>query len=154
MSMNANPSSGFQNQESYGRFESPYNEFIEKCQTEGCPSSVAHVGSHSPLQLACLISPLYLLATLRLSTKSFHRRTVIDLAARLGPHKSPRVLAVENLIWDALFRLAEGRTSSYVVLRDLANSIDIDSAPVCDADKQCFHPALCMFPLTLFKVDR
>jgi len=34
-----------------------------------------------------------------LSTKSFHRRTVIDLAARLGPHKPPRILAVESVIF-------------------------------------------------------
>jgi hypothetical protein len=121
--MNANPSSGFQNTEAYNCFEIEYNKFLTKCQTEGCPSAAAHVRCRSPFQLACLISPLYLLVTLRLSTKSFHRRTVIDLAARLGPHKSPLVLAVESMIWDALFRLAEGRTSVYVVLRDLANSM-------------------------------
>jgi hypothetical protein len=67
-----------------------------------------------------MISSLYLLITRRLSTKSFHRRTVIDFAARLGPHKPPRLLAVENLIWDAVFRLAEGHISVYTVLRNLA----------------------------------
>ncbi|KIJ90289.1 hypothetical protein K443DRAFT_15357 [Laccaria amethystina LaAM-08-1] len=140
------PPGGFQDINSYNSFELEYNAFLKKCQTEGCPLS-AHVRSRSPFQLACLISPLYLLATIRLSTKSFHRRTVIDLAAKLGPHKSPRVLAVESLIWDALFRLAEGHTSAYVVLRDLAQSLpwsDIDSAARCDADKQCFFPALPM----------
>ena len=70
-----------------------------------------------------MISPLYLLMTLRLSRKSFHRRTVIDLAARLGPHKPPPILAVENLIWDAIFRLSKARVSVHVVLRDLANSL-------------------------------
>ena len=154
--MLANSSSGCQDTESYESFETQYNAFLKKCQTEGCPSS-APVGSRSPFQLACLISPLYLLSTIRLSTKSFHRRTVIDLAAKLGPHKSPRILAVENQIWDALFRLAEGHTSAYVVLRDLEQSMpwsDIDSAARCDADKQCFSPALRMFFATFFKVDR
>jgi len=152
--MNANPSSGFQDQESYERFEIEYNTFIKKCQTEGCPSSAAHVGSRSPFQLAVMISPLYLLVTLRLSTKSFHRRTVIDLAARLGPHKPPRVLAVESVIWDAIFRLAEGHISVYTVLRDLAKSLpwsDIDIASNCDADKQWFAPGLRMFLCLLVK---
>ena len=104
-----------------------------------------------------MISPLYLLATIWLSTKSFHRRTIIELAAQLGPHKSPCVLAVESLIWDALFRLAEGHTLAYVVLRDLANSLpwsDIDSVERCDVDKQCFFPVLGMFFATWFKVGR
>ena len=86
--------------------------------------------------------------TFRLSTKSFHRRTVIDLAARLGPHKPPRVLAVESAIWDAIFRLAEGRISVYKALSDLANSLpwsDIDIARNCDTDKQWFTPSLRMF---------
>jgi len=152
--MNANPSSGFKDQESYERFEIEYNTFIKKCRTEGCPSSAAHVGSRSPFQLAVMISPLYLLVTLRLSTKSFHRRTVIDLAARLGPHKPPRVLAVESVIWDAIFRLAEGHVSVHTVLRELANSLpwsDIDIASNCDADKQWFAPGLRMFLRLLVK---
>ena len=92
-----------------------------------------------------MLSPLYLLMTLRLSTKSFHRRTVIDLAARLGPHKPPRVLAVESVIWDAVFRLAEGRLLVYAVLSDLAKSLpwsDIDIASNCNADKRFFVPGL------------
>ena len=133
--------SGFKDQESYEQFEIAYNAFIEKCQTGGCPSSAAHVSSRSPFQLSAMISSLYLLVTRRLSTKSFHRRTVIDFTARQGPHKPPRLLAVENLIWDAVFRLAEGRISVYTVLRDLANSLplsDIDIAMNCDRDKQWF----------------
>ncbi|KIJ91392.1 hypothetical protein K443DRAFT_126253 [Laccaria amethystina LaAM-08-1] len=139
------PPGGFQNEEDYDHFEIEYNEFIVKCGTEGCPSTAAHVGRRSPFQLASLISPLYLLVTLRLSSKSFHHRSIIDLAARLGLHKSPLVTAVESMIWGALFCLSEGRTSAYVVLRDLANSMpwsDITFASACDDDKQCFSPAL------------
>ena len=140
--------SGFKDQESYEQFEISYKAFIQKCQTGGCPSSPAHVSSRSPFQLSAMISPLYLLMTRRLSTKSFHRRTVIDISARLGPHKPPRVLAVENLIWGAVFRLAEGRISVYTVLRDLANSLsssDIDTALNCDSNKQWFVPSPRMF---------
>ncbi|KAF9473195.1 hypothetical protein BDN70DRAFT_937616 [Pholiota conissans] len=141
------PPGGFKDQDSYDRFEVEFNAFIKKCRTEGTPSSAAHVGSRSPFQLAVMISPLYLLVTKRLSTKSFHRRTVIDLAARLGPHKPRRVLAVESAIWDALFRLAEGRISAYSVLRDLADSLpwsDVDNAENCEADKQWFATRLPM----------
>jgi len=148
MSASTNPSSGFKDEESYERFEIEYSAFIETCRTKGCRSSAAQVGSRSPFQLAVMISPLYLLMTLRLSTKSFHRRTVIDLAARLGPHKPPRVLAVESAIWDAVFHLAEGHISVYAVLRDLANSLpwaDINIASNCEADKQWFTPGLRTF---------
>jgi hypothetical protein len=148
MSINSNPSSGFQDQDAHERFELDFNAFIKNSQMEGCPSSTAHVGSRSPFQLAVMISPLYLFMTRRLSTKSFHRRTVIDLAARLGPHKPPRIWAVESAIWDAIFRLAEGRISAYRVLCDLAKSLpwsDIEEASNCDADKQWFNPSLRKF---------
>ncbi len=95
-----------------------------------------------------MISPLYLFITRRLSTKSFHRRTVIDLAARLGPHKTSRILAAESAIWDAVFCLAEGRVSVYSVLRDLAESLpwsDIDIAANCEADQLWFNPKMCTF---------
>lgn len=150
--MNTNPSSGFQDKESCDRFEIKYNKFIEKCGTEGCLSSAAPVSSRSPFQLAVMISPLYLLSTFRLSTKSFHRRTLIDQAATLGPHKPPSVLAVEKVIWDAIFCLAEGRLTVYQVLGNLANSLpwpDIDTAS--NADEQWFKPALRMFLCLLVK---
>jgi hypothetical protein len=140
--------SGFKDQESYEQFEIAYNAFIKKCQTGECPSLAAHVSSRSPFQLGVMISPLYLLVTHQLSTKSFHRRTVIDIAARLGPHKPPRLLAVENCIWDAIFHLAEDGMSVYTVLQDLANSLpwsDINIALNCDSDKQWFAPRPCMF---------
>jgi hypothetical protein len=120
-----------------------YDKYIETCRIEGCDSSATNIRSRSPLQLALLISPLYLLVSFRLSLKSFHRRTIIDLAARLGPHKPPFVLAVENLIWDAIFRLAEGQVSVHVVLCDLANSLplsDINVALNSDTDKKWFVP--------------
>ena len=143
-----NLNSGFKDKESYEQFEADFNAFVGKSQVEGIISSAANVASRSPFQLAVMISPLYLLVTRRLSTKSFHRRTVIDLAARLGPHKPPRVLAVESAIWDAIFRLAEGRVSVHTVLRDLAKSLpwsDIDMASNCDSDLQWFSPKTCMF---------
>lgn len=122
-----------------------FHTYIQEYQTAGHPSSVAHIGSRSPFQLAVMLSPLYLLLTLRLSTKSFHRRTVIDLAARLGPHKPPRVLAVENSIWEAILQLSEGQISVFTALHDLANSLpwsDIDTAVNCEEDKKWFSPGL------------
>ena len=56
---------------------SEYNIFTKKCRTEGCPSSAAHIGSRSPFQLAVMISPPYLLVTLRsltiISSQNCHR---------------------------------------------------------------------------------
>ena len=55
--------------------------------------------------------------------KSYNRRTLIDLAAKLGPQKPPLILKVENLIWDALFKLAEGHFLVHDILLELANSL-------------------------------
>ena len=141
------PNSGFKDKESYDEFEVKYNAFLAKWQTEGTLSATANVASRSPVQLAVMLSPIYLLITPRLSTKSFHRRTVIDTAARLGSCKPPRLIAVESAIWDAIFRLAEGRVSVYTVLRDLSNSLpwaDIDMASNCETDQLWFSPNICM----------
>ena len=121
--VNANRSSGHKDKESYEQFAVQYEKFLDNCRVEGCNSSASRIGNRSPLQLALMISPLYLFMTQRLSLKSFHRRTLIDFAAKLGPQKPPLILTVENLIWDALFKLAEGRFLVYDVLLDLANSL-------------------------------
>lgn len=120
---NTNPSSGHIDKESYDCFVAEYEQFVENCRAEGCNSSASRIGNRSPLQLALMISPLYLFMTARLSMKSYNRRTLIDLAAKLGPKKPPLILKVENLIWDALFKLAEGRSLVYDILLELANSL-------------------------------
>ena len=61
-----------------------------------------------------------------LSSQNRHR-----FGFQVGPHKPPHPLAVENVIRDAIFRLAESRIFVYTVLRDLANFLpwsDIDMA--------------------------
>lgn len=124
--LNANPCSGYKDKQSYDLFVTQYEQFIQNNRVEGYKTSASgssRIGLRTPLQLALMISPLYLLMTFRLSTKSFNRRTVIDLAAKLGPHKPPLVLAVEKLIWDALFKLAEAPPTAYGVLHELANSL-------------------------------
>jgi hypothetical protein len=124
---NANPSRGHKDRESYERFVKEYEEFIAKCEVEGCNTSGSRVvGNRSPLQLALMISPLYLFMTIRLSMKSYHRRTLIDFAAKLGPRKPPLILKVEKLIWEAIFKLAEGRFDVYDLLLGLSNSLPWD----------------------------
>ena len=155
MLINANSSSGFKDQESYKCFEAEYNAFIKKCQTEGCSSSAAHVTSCLPFQLGTMISSVYLLVTRWLSTKSFYCRTVINVAAMLGPHKLHCLLVVEDIIWDAIFHLTEGCISVYTVLWDLANSLpwsDIDMAFNCDADRWWFTTGSHMFLCLLVNV--
>lgn len=81
--------------------------------------------------------------------KSFHRRTLIDFAAKLGPQKPPLILAVENIIWDALFKLAEGRFLVYDILLELSNSLpwtEINST-LNPGTKTWFDLASCMLSL-------
>lgn len=120
---NANPSSGIKDEASFEAFATEYEKFLKKCEEEGCSSSPSRVSSRSPLQLALMISPLYLLNTARLSLKSFHRRSIIDVAAKLGPKKPSLILTIENLIWDAIFKLAEGHSTVYDIIRELVESL-------------------------------
>lgn len=57
---------------------------------------------------------------IHLLTKSFHCRTIVYLAAKIGPHKFLCNMAVQTLILDASFHRADGHTSDYVVLQNLA----------------------------------
>ena len=123
MIIDANPSSGHQDKDSYDEYVLKYEAFIKGCEEEGCRSSPSRVQYRSPLQLALLISPLFLLLTTRLFLKSYHRRTLIDVAAKLGPRKPPLILKVENLIWDAVFKLSEGHHEAHTVLLELAESL-------------------------------
>ena len=136
----------------YDFFIGQYEEYIQNYSLEG-QSSSASVASRTPLQLALMISPLYLFMTRRLSRKSFHRGLLIDMAARLGPHKPPLLLSVEELIWNAVFKLAEGPSSVYNVLNDLANSLPWSGDTGINEElnygtEQWFIPIPCM--LTLF----
>jgi len=118
--MNANPSSGYKDKDLYHSILIEYQQFMENYQVDGQKSSI---GTRSPLQLALMISPLYLLMTWWLFSKSFHRRTLLDVTSKLGPNKPPLLLEVEKCIWDAVFRLAEGKTSPYTALSGLASSL-------------------------------
>jgi hypothetical protein len=149
----ADPSRGHNNEESYKGFVKEYEQFVVDYQAEGHNSSSSRVGTgyRSPLQLALMISPLYLFMTFRLSVKSFHRRTLVELAARLGSHKPPLISTVENLIWDAIFRLAEGHSSAYDILHDLMDSFpwsDINGL-LTRGTEEWFDLAPCV--LSLFK---
>lgn len=136
-------SSGHKDKESYNLFVDKYEQLIKDYREEGGTSSASAIGSRTPLQLALMISPLYLFMTLKLSVKSFHRGLLIDIAARLGPRKDPLLLSVENLIWDAVFRLADSAPSVYDVLNDLANSLPWShiSEELNSGTEQWFIPA-------------
>jgi hypothetical protein len=149
--VDANPSSGHTDEESYNLFVSKYEEFVKEYRVDSLKrkSSASHLGARSPLQLALMISPLYLFMTWRLSLKSFQRGFLIDLAARLGPHKHPLLLSVEKLIWDAVFKLADGAPSVYDVLKDLTLSLpwnEINDELNFGTEKW-FAPVPCMLPL-------
>ena len=105
--MNTNPSSRIKDKNLYDSFVNEYRHFMKNYQIDGQKSAT---GTRSPLQFALMISPLYLLMTWRLSSKSFHRRTLLDAASRLGPNK-PLLLEVlivdccESPLWWSLLQL-------------------------------------------------
>lgn len=93
--------------------------------------NTGHACHCAPLQLALFISPLYLLLPFRIVKQSFHRRSVIDVSHRLGPHKPQVLLKVENLIWDAVFSIAERPLDIKAIISKLVLQIpqdDMESA--------------------------
>lgn len=77
----------------------------------------------SALQLALLLSPIYLLLAFQIVKKSFHRRMVLEYAVKLGPHKPELLVKVEDLILDALFTLSRGKVTAHHVLQTLVENI-------------------------------
>lgn len=106
----------------YDDFIQAYTKFIQAESTES-DVATAPIAFRNSFHLSVIISPLYLLAPSHLFKKSFNRRTIIDFAARLGPHKPPTIEAIEKLIWDSLFKLSNGNVEVGDVLRELAASI-------------------------------
>lgn len=96
----------------------------------------------APLHLALLISPLYLLLQFLLAKKSFDRRSVLELSAKLGPRKPPLLLKVEDFLLTALFQLSKGRIMPYVILKGLAEAI-----PWSEATRKWFslHERACCY---------
>lgn len=88
--------------------------------------NTGHACLCAPLHLALFISPMYLLFPFRIVKQSFHRRSIIEVSHRLGPHKPHIVLKLEDLIWDAVFAIAERPLDIQVIITKLALQIPED----------------------------
>ena len=82
-----------------------------------------HASLCAPLHLALFITPMYLLLPFRIVKQSFHRRPVIEVSHKLGPHKPAIVLEIENLIWDAVFAISERPLDINNIITQLASTL-------------------------------
>ncbi|PPR03258.1 hypothetical protein CVT26_008086 [Gymnopilus dilepis] len=99
-------------------FSYDFQEELSSSTKGGSPA-----GLRAPLQLALLLTPLYLTLQMSLFKKSFNRRVLIETAAKLGPCKPLVLRKVEYLFFHALQRLSKGRVLPGRVLKDLVDSI-------------------------------
>lgn len=101
-----------------------------------------HASLCAPLHLSLFISPLYLLFPFRIVKESFHRRSIIDTYQKLGPNKPQVLLKIENLIWDAVFAIAERPADIETIISQLALTMpwdDIEAASQLNDEKSWFN---------------
>lgn len=77
----------------------------------------------APLQLALLISPLYLLIPSQLHKKSYSRQVLLATSEHLGNKKPAALLSVEKAIWKVVFALADGQHNPIPLLKSLAEDL-------------------------------
>jgi len=80
----------------------------------------------APLQLALLISPIYLLLPLQLFKKSYNRNTMLAMSTCLGNSKPQVLFDVEMMIWKALCSLSSGMVDPLDVLHQLSDNLPWD----------------------------
>ena len=96
---------------------------LKQFDTSLSGGSTGHASLCAPLHLALFITPMYLLLPFRIVKQSFHRRPVIEVSHKLGPHKPPIVLEIENLIWDAVFAISERPLDMNNIITQLASTL-------------------------------
>ena len=91
--------------------------------TQGLGSGEGVSRMRAPLQLALLISPIYLLLPIQLYKRSFSRQTMLHISESLGNRK-PRILEdVEIAIWKTLISIATDRMDPIHYLQQLSDSL-------------------------------
>jgi hypothetical protein len=105
----------------------------------------------APLQLALLISPIYLLLPIQHFKRSYSRNTMLSLSTSLGNDKPRLVLDVERQIWMALFSLASGTVDPFDVLHQLSEKLPWDRIQACSTDSSWFDLGMCPSILSMKK---
>lgn len=109
--------------ESYTAFHVQYCERMSSDFSSGGVSGGATSGDRAPYQLFVLVSPLFCILGRKLGRKAFHRRPLLFVSSRLGPHKPPLLLEVEGVVIDAAFRLSTGMHPLAAVLLEMADKL-------------------------------
>ena len=81
----------------------------------------------APLQLALLISPIYLLLPVQHFKKSYNRHTMLSISTCLGNSKPQVLVDVETAIWKTLFSLASGMIDPFDLLHKLSDDLPWDN---------------------------
>ena len=87
-------------------------------------SSAQNIHQQStPLLLALLLSPFYLLFPFRLTKRTFNRRLVLESFAQWTSHKTPLVLEIERSIWRSLIALADATITPHDASNQLVSRL-------------------------------
>jgi hypothetical protein len=92
----------------------------------------------APLQLALLISPIYLLLPIQHFKKSYNRNTMLSIGTCLGNAKPPLILDVEKAIWKTLFSIASGTVDPFDQLHQLSQNLPWDRIQASSTDSSWF----------------
>jgi len=87
----------------------------------------------SPLHLALLILPIYLLLPIQHFKKAYNRHTMLTISTCLGNSKPQVLIDVEMSIWRTLFSLASGRRDPFDLLHELSNELPWDTIQAASA---------------------
>ncbi|EDQ98845.1 uncharacterized protein LACBIDRAFT_335598 [Laccaria bicolor S238N-H82] len=115
--------------------------YLEQLQAgETASYSLHELGT--PLQLALLLTPFYLLFPSRIITRSYNRCLVLEAFVELTPWKTPLVLQIERSIWSSLIALADVTTTPHEALTQLVlrlpwAEIEAASNNPCDCRMFC-----------------
>ena len=100
----------------------------------------------APLNLALLISPIYLLLPLKHFKKSYNQNTMLGISASLGNAKPQVLRDVEMQIWKTLCSLASGMHDPFDLLHKLAESLPWDRIQAASStDSTWFNLGECLF---------
>ncbi|KAF8884579.1 hypothetical protein CPB84DRAFT_1850624 [Gymnopilus junonius] len=95
--------------------------YLEDHHGESASSSRSAAGLRAALHLALLVSPLYLLLTFCISSKSFSRRLALETFAKHARCKHPLVETCESHVLQSAERLSRGDIHPDRVLLDLVD---------------------------------
>ena len=114
---------------------------LEELRSATALSNIGPAMLRNPFHSASILSSITLLRPKQLIKLSLHRRTLLEVAAKVRPHKSELLLRVEEMIWDAVLSLASGKNTPLAVLRRLEEVIPWDELEEAAAAMQGYAVA-------------